>query len=338
MHDDILNLALELSKITGEKIGSIDQIMVKTQILAMNARLEAARAGEHGRSFGIVAQEMGSVTEEVSRLSADLNKAISDNASRIEAAGRNMLADFRGQRFADLARNAVEIIDRNLYERSCDVRWWATDSAVVNAVQVPSREACAHASERLATILRSYTVYLDLWIADANGVIVANGRPERYRDVVGHSARQEEWFCKGMATANGDAFAVVDIERNNHLEGATVATYSTAIRQDGRLDGRALGVLGIFFDWAPQAGTIVREIALSDEERASTRVMLLDAKHRIIAAHPEAHDGATFPIEAAASAGHYRKGNSLIAYARTPGYETYAGLGWFGCLESKLSA
>ena len=40
----------------------------------------------------------------------------------------------RGERMVDLALNAVELIDRNLYERTCDVRWWATDSAVVACV------------------------------------------------------------------------------------------------------------------------------------------------------------------------------------------------------------
>ena len=29
---------------------------------------------------------------------------------------------------------AVSDMDRNLYERSCDVRWWATDAAVVDAI------------------------------------------------------------------------------------------------------------------------------------------------------------------------------------------------------------
>ena len=27
----------------------------------------------------------------------------------------------------------IDLIDRNLYERTCDVRWWATDSAMVAA-------------------------------------------------------------------------------------------------------------------------------------------------------------------------------------------------------------
>ncbi|MFT3964895.1 MAG: methyl-accepting chemotaxis protein [Sphingobium sp.] len=332
-----MKLALELSRTTADKIGSIDKIMVKTQILSMNARLEAARAGNAGKSFAIVAQEMGEVTKEVSALSADLHSAISENASRIEAAGRQMTLDFRGKRLADMARNAVEIIDRNLYERSCDVRWWATDSAVVNAVQAPSPEAQAFATSRLATILRSYTVYLDLWVADRRGIVIANGRPERYRAVAGRDVSGTDWFRKGMATATGDDFAVCDIERNAALGGAQVATYSTAIRADGQERGAPLGVLGIFFDWEPQATAIVRGVSLSEEEARTTRVMLLNAAHRVIASSTEGVEGEVYPLQPTGDCGYYRQGGRLVSYALTPGYETYRGLGWYGCIESRLS-
>lgn len=337
MHDDILKLALDLSRTTGEKIGSIDKIMVKTQILSMNARLEAARAGTAGKSFAIVAQEMGNVTDEVSALSSDLHATISENAARIEAAGRQMMIDFKGKRFADIARNAVEIIDRNLYERSCDVRWWATDSAVVDAVQKPSPDAREFASSRLATILRSYTVYLDLWIADARGVIVANGRPDRYAGVVGQNVSSTEWFRKGMSTFSGDDFAVCDIDSSAPLGNAQVATYSTAIRADGDARGQPLGVLGIFFDWEPQATDIVRGVSLGAEEAKTTRVMLLNGSHRIIASSTPYTAGEIYPLQPTENCGFYQRGKKLISYALTPGYETYKGLGWYGCIEAKLT-
>lgn len=336
MHDDILNLALDLSRTTADKIGSIDKIMVKTQILSMNARLEAARAGTAGKSFAIVAQEMGQVTDEVKALSADLNVAIAENAARIEAAGRQMTLDFRGKRFADMARNAVEIIDRNLYERSCDVRWWATDSAVVGAVQDPSPEAAAYATQRLATILRSYTVYLDLWVTDREGRIVATGRPERYRDLVGRDMSSTDWFRKGIGTRSGDDFAVCDIARNMALGNAQVATYSTAIRVDGEEHGAPMGVLGIFFDWEPQATAIVKGVSLTEEEARTTRVMLLDAGHRVIASSTDHVDGEIYPLSPAENCGFYQKSKKLVSYGVTPGYETYRGLGWYGCIESRI--
>jgi uncharacterized protein YukE len=337
MHDDILKLALELSKTTGEKIAFIDRIMQRTQILSMNARLEAARAGDAGKSFAVVAQEMGHVAEEVKTVSSQLHAAIAENATLIEAAGTQMMLEFRGKRFADLSRNVVEIIDRNLYERSCDVRWWATDSAMVDAVQDPSPETARYATDRLATILRSYTVYLDLWIADKRGVIVANGRPDRYRGVVGQNVSNTEWFRKGMATATGDDFVVCDINRSNSLDNAQVATYATAIRAGGEERGETLGVLGIFFDWEPQATDIVKGVTLSEEEAKTTRVMLLNANHRVIASSTPFSDGEIYPLEPKEACGYYQRGRKLISYALTPGYETYKGLGWYGCIESKLA-
>lgn len=73
MQDQIVDLALELTQVTKAKIADLDHIMLHTQILAMNARLEAARAGEAGKSFAIVAQEMGTVSQQVTALAASLN-------------------------------------------------------------------------------------------------------------------------------------------------------------------------------------------------------------------------------------------------------------------------
>ena len=337
MQDDVLKLAFEVAKVTQEKISVLDRIMTRTQMLSMNARLEAARAGAAGQGFAVVAREMGVVAGEVNLLSSQLQNEIASNTAQIETAGRQMMIDFRGQRFADISRNVVEIIDRNLYERSCDVRWWATDSAVVNAVTDPSEDARAYASERLATILRSYTVYLDLWIADREGRIVAHGRGDRYRGVIGQNVSNTEWFRKGMQTSNGDDFAVCDITRTPALHNAQAAIYSTAIRDSGRVNGRAEGVLGIFFDWEPQARDIVEGVALSDEERAKTRVMLLNAKHQIIAASQgECQLNENYPLKPTGKMGFYQNGKRLVSYALTPGYETYAGLGWYGCIESEV--
>ena len=76
MQDDILKLAFEVSRITGEKIAVIDRIMMRTRMLSMNARLESTRAGDAGLGFGVVAREMGVVAEEVNALSAQLQSEI----------------------------------------------------------------------------------------------------------------------------------------------------------------------------------------------------------------------------------------------------------------------
>ena len=282
MQEDILKLAYEVSRVTEEKVDLIDSVMRQTNLLAINARIEAARAGASGAAFSVVAQEMGAVAVDISRISKELRGAIGSNIQKLEMVGAEMMTHFKGSRFTDLAHTAVEIIDRNLYERSCDVRWWATDSAMVDALEKPGGAGAAYACERLATILRSYTVYLDLWVADASGRVIASGRPRQYR-VAGMDVSQTDWFKRAMRTSSGEDFIVADIETNSALEGAAVATYATAIRAGARNDGHAIGALGIFFDWQPQAEAVVGGVSLTDDERGRTRVMLVDARHRVIA-------------------------------------------------------
>lgn len=337
MQDDILGLALEVSRITGEKISHIETIMRQTRLLALNARIEAGRAGTAGAAFGVVANELGTVSGQITDLAQGLRDAVQENVAKIETLGSQMLTEFRGARYRDLALNAIEIMDRNLYERSCDVRWWATDAAVVNALGDRSPATAIHATQRLATILRSYTVYLDLWVVDTEGRVVANGRPDQYREVIGRDVSRAPWFAAALQTRDGDAYAVTDVTRARSLEGAAVASYATAIREGGDTHGRPLGVLGIFFDWAPQAHDIVTGVGLTPDEKAACRIMLLDASHRVIAASDQ--QGLlteTYPLKADGDRGFYVEGERLVSYARTPGYETYRGLGWYGVVEHRL--
>jgi hypothetical protein len=198
--------------------------------------------------------------------------------------GSQMAAEVRGRRLVDLALGAIEIIDRNLYERTCDVRWWATDAAVVQALETPGPATAAHAARRLGVILDAYSVYLDLWIADREGRIVAHGRPGRYPGVIGQSVADASWFASGLSTRTGDEYAVGEIGVEPALGKAFTATYSTAIRRGGEARGEPLGVLGIHFDWGPQAQAVVKGVRLSPAERDRTRVLLIDAQKRVIAA------------------------------------------------------
>jgi len=339
----IVELSRRAGKIAEEKIAAIGTITRETRILALNALIEAARAGDAGRGFAVVASEVKAVSTRITDIAANLSTELAGSIVELTDLGERMIRQVRGQRLADLALNMIEIIDRNLYERSCDVRWWATDAAVVDALdsvgQGDPEAARRHAMERLGVILRSYTVYLDLWVVDAEGRVLANGRPDRYPAVVGSSVADEAWFRAAMATASGDDYVAFDVEPLRALGDAHVATYATAVREGGRTNGRPIGALGIFFDWRPQAAAIVEGVRLSPEERAHTRCLLIDARRRVIAAS----DGAgilaeIFPLDPAAVTGGARDGyyatsdGATVGFALTPGYETYKGLGWYGVI------
>ncbi len=339
---DLVNISAQTLKSQATShLTSIQTIASRMKLLALNALIEAAHAGEKGLGFSVVAQEVRAVSTQVDRLTSILRLDLSTGVDDLTQAVSRLTDEASAVRSVDLALNAVELIDRNLYERTCDVRWWATDAAVVACGSDPSAEAIAYATQRLGVILSAYTVYLDLWLCDLDGRVLANGRPDTYPDVVGSEDGRESWFRDAVTLRSGDAFAVADVRTETRLRGAQVATYCASIRADGRSDGAPLGVLAIHFDWQPQAKAIVDGVRLGAGEKERTRVMLLDARHRVIACSwGQGMLSETYPLRTEDQAqGYYlNERGALVAFHETPGYETYRGMGWRGVIEQKSIA
>lgn len=335
MQDDLLKLAYDISRTTEGKIHLIDSVMGQARFLAINTRIEAARAGQAGVAFGVLADEMGKIAQTIVEINSELRKTLSTSTEKLREVGDTLVRNYKGERFADLALNAIEVMDRNLYERSCDVRWWATDSAVVAALQDGSESSLRFAAHRLHVILKSYTVYLDLFVLDRSGRVVACGRRRKYPNLIGADFSSSPWFRAAIRTVSGDEYAVADVDEIPELDQSQAAIYATAIREGGATDGKVLGVLGIAFDWATQAEAILQGLRLSKVERTRCRIMILDSQYRILAAS----DGKgvlteSFGLKPQGARGFYQQNGKLIAYALTPGYETYKGLGWYGVIEA----
>ena len=326
----LARLTAEVNQIACEKTKSIQQITNQMKMLALNALIESSRAGAQGAGFAVVAQEVRSVGQQVEAIAKELEGQLTRRTGDLMDSIERMTERSRGERMVDLSLNAIELIDRNLYERTCDVRWWATDSAVVDCAAAPDIAAIRHASERMAVILGAYTVYLDLWLCDLDGKILANGRSDRFK-VIGQSVADTKWFCEARELRSGDDYVAADIECQALLGNAQVATYCASVRSGGKADGKPTGVLAIQFDWEPQARTIVQGVRVG----AGERVLLVDSNFRVIAAS----DGKGLLSERLPlSPGGRRSGfdrtrsSGLVAFSATPGYETYKGLGWFGVI------
>jgi hypothetical protein len=328
----INRLTAEVNQIAVDKTKSIQTITNQMKMLALNALIESSRAGAQGAGFAVVAQEVRGVGQQVETIARELETQLTKRTGELVSSIERMSQRSRGERMVDLSLNAIELIDRNLYERTCDVRWWATDSAVVDCAASASAAAVAHASSRLDVILGAYTVYLDLWLCDLQGNVIASGRADRFR-VVGQNVASTKWFREATSLRSGDDYVAGDVECQPLLGNAQVATYCASVRADGKANGAPIGVLAIHFDWEPQARAIVQGVRVGDNDKA--RVLLLDSNFRVIAAS----DGQSILSERVAlsldgkrSGFYHDRSGALIAFHATPGYETYQGLGWYGAI------
>ncbi len=317
---------------------SSEEIAHQTQLLALNATIEAARAGDAGRGFAVVASEVKTLARQAATNSEDMRTVVLARIRHALEISDTLVKDLEGTRNVDMAQTLVQLIVRNLYERTADVRWWATDDAFCRALQDPTPERLARAGQRLAVINRFYSVYLDLVLLDLSGRVVAASRTDRFAKILGHDYGGVQWFKTAIATASGDDYVVDDVATDPAHDGAPVALYAAAVRQNGEIDGKAIGALGVFFDWGAQSRTIVRnEPTFTPEEWARTRVLLLDAQHRILAASDDADLYRTYPLDTNGQdkGTVVTRDDRIVAFAKTLGYEAYDGLGWIGVVEQR---
>lgn len=330
---DIKEIISSIEKQIDDHRGVNARITSEITILSLNATIEAARAGDAGRGFGVVATQV----KKLAAQAADASKELGNIRAETSELDRRF-TEKESERLSEMAQTLVQLIVRNLYERTADVRWWATDEALVQALETLDSVSVHHAVERLGLINRFYSVYVNLVLVGVDGKIIACSQPDKFPKVTGIDGSRLPWFRKAMATTRGDQYVVDDICHDPLHDQKLVIVYAAAVRKEGRVDGKVVGVLGVLFDWETQSQTIVqKEASISEASWKRTRVLLLDKAFRIIAASDKQGLLQPFALDhQGRQRGYYVNGShEVTAYAQTIGYQEYDGLGWYGVIVRK---
>ena len=153
----------------------------------------------------------------------------------------------------------VDLLDRNLYERSNDCRWWALTPELCAALSFLKRDhrVTETLHEILAYINRLYTVYTRVFVYDASGRIIASTHPEGDSTAVIGTTVDAVTLAQVHALRSEMDYYVTPFAATPLYGDQPTYIYHAAIRDPG--DARCVvGGIGIVFDSAPEFAAMLR--------------------------------------------------------------------------------
>lgn len=191
---------------------------------------------------------------------------------------------------------AIDVMDRNLYERANDCRWWALNASFARVLAAPSPEGGRLCGEILATINALYTVYSNLILFDAQGVVIAVSQSSQ-EHLVG-TTLADEWVSRTLSLRSGQHYAVSAFAPTPLYDEAATLVYTAAVQAPA--GGRALGGIAIVFDSTPQFAAILTDALPGSEDGAALAgafTLLVGSDGRVISSSdPRFAVGAPSPL------------------------------------------
>ena len=188
----------------------------------------------------------------------------------------------------------VDLLDRNLYERANDCRWWALSpvlrTLLARAAQ-PAADDVAVMTRMLGYINGLYTVYTSIFVYGRDGAIVATTDAD-----APCSAVDSDTLARVLALRTEQDYYVTPFAASAMYGGRPTYVYHAAIRAPGD-DGLVVGGIGIVFDAAVEFDAMLRG-GLGDKQ--NSHAFFVDRTGVIIAStDPTRPIGATLAVEPA---------------------------------------
>jgi chemotaxis signal transduction protein len=190
----------------------------------------------------------------------------------------------------------VDLLDRNLYERSDDCRWWALtpELRVAFASQVIDDTTVSRITNILEYINELYTVYTRIFVYDKTGRIVAStGQKEADDSIIGTKI-DETTLTQVMSLRTEQQYYVSPFVPDALYVNAPTYIYHAAIMAPD--SDTVVGGIGIVFDAAPEFLAMLRG---GIAEKESIKALYIDRQGQIISStDPSRPVGTVLDIDA----------------------------------------
>ncbi|HEY6773793.1 MAG TPA: chemotaxis protein CheW [Oxalicibacterium sp.] len=172
----------------------------------------------------------------------------------------------------------VDLLDRNLYERSDDCRWWALTPELQVALADPDKlpEKVARIDEILGYINSLYTVYTRIFVYDSDGIIIASTDFKGDGLQVIGTDIDEVTLAQVLSLTNDQQYYVTPFAPTSLYGGRPTYVYHAVIRHPENAS-QVVGGIGIVFDSEPEFAAMLKG-ALGDKKAASALFVNRDGR------------------------------------------------------------
>lgn len=304
--DDSAHLTLDNSELTAIR-AEVDAINADLRRVVWNGRLVAGlHSGAQARLKAVLQQ---------------INEAGSRTRDRVAAAIQDLYRSSLGrahQQAQGLARLAADMLDRNLYERANDCRWWALSPVLERVLAQPdSAEGRRELAAVLAHVNSLYTVYTRLVVFDAEGRIRAVSNDDADAPLA-EGTLDPAWLQACAALQDPQRYAVSDFVASPLSGGVPTYVYLAAVRADQ--PRRHVGGIAIVFDAAREFGAMLQGVLGGRPGLGA----FVDAAGRVLAStEPTLAVGQPLPFDATQAIVVHGKTTCAAASVAASGYREY---------------
>lgn len=252
LFDTVANATVFFPKELTDILDKAKRIQTELDITVWNGNVQIANASNNENPF------TKALLNEISKTGEETKLVFDNTVAQLNTA--MLIRYLEDQKFQSSL--AIDIMDRNLFERANDSRWWAlttTFREILSQTTISDNDR-EKMNAILLTINDLYTVYTSMFVYDKDGFIVAvsNTKDTHYIGKrVGYN-----WAAQTLQLESTQKYIVSPFEPSIFYDNRCTYIYNACIQD---FSGQGVGGIGIVFDAQPQFEAMLNDVLPKNE-------------------------------------------------------------------------